>query len=278
MIWYNTGMKQNLHTHTIYCDGSDTPAEMLEAAMAKGFDSLGFSGHAPAPFDAAAMHRENYAAYLSEIRHLQEQHSGRFPVYLGIEEDLDARVEHPEQFDYIIGSVHFLPLGNELKSIDFTREQFIALLENTYGGSMPAMTAAYYDKVSRLAACVEVDIAGHIDLIAKFNEREDFFRFDDPVYLSSACQAVDCLAPAKIIEVNTGAMARGYRRRPYPDIHLLQYMYEKKAKICLCSDCHDRSFLDYGFAEALQLIRRCGFRSLMILTPDGFREEDIDWF
>ena len=38
-------MKQNLHTHTIYCDGINTPEELVEAAIAKGFDSIGFSGH-----------------------------------------------------------------------------------------------------------------------------------------------------------------------------------------------------------------------------------------
>ncbi|MBQ1355638.1 MAG: hypothetical protein IIY72_04095, partial [Solobacterium sp.] len=265
---------QGIDSVTKMLSAGDTPEQMLETALARGFDSLGFSGHAPAPFDPAAMSPAHLFAYIKDIRSLP----ALIPVYLGIEEDLDSRVDQPEQFDFIIGSVHFLPQGDGLKSIDYTREQFIGLLEDTYGGSMPAMARAYYDKVSQLAGCTEVDIAGHIDLIAKFNEHEDFFRFDDPVYLSYACQAVDCLAPAKIIEVNTGAMARGYRSRPYPDIHLLQYMYEKKAKICLCSDCHDRSFLDYGFAEALQLIRWCGFRSLMILTPDGFREEDIDRF
>lgn len=36
---------QNLHTHTIYCDGKDTPEEMILAACEKGFTSLGFSGH-----------------------------------------------------------------------------------------------------------------------------------------------------------------------------------------------------------------------------------------
>ena len=267
-------MKQNLHTHTIYCDGNDTPEQMLEAALARGFDSLGFSGHAPAPFDPAAMNPAHLSAYMKDIRSLPAP----IPVYLGIEEDLDSRVDQPEQFDYIIGSVHFLPCQDTLKSIDYTRKQFIELLEDTYGGSMPAMAAAYYQKVGQLADCAEADIAGHIDLIAKFNEHEDFFRFDDPTYLSCACAAVDRLAPEKIIEVNTGAMARGYRTNPYPDLRILQYMHEKKAKICLSSDCHDRSFLDYGFADALQLIRRCGFRSLMILTPDGFKEEDIDRF
>ena len=37
--------RQNLHTHTTFCDGKDTPEELVEAAIAKGFDSIGFSGH-----------------------------------------------------------------------------------------------------------------------------------------------------------------------------------------------------------------------------------------
>ena len=40
-------MLQNLHTHSTFCDGKNTPREMIEAAIALGFNSLGFSGHAP---------------------------------------------------------------------------------------------------------------------------------------------------------------------------------------------------------------------------------------
>ena len=36
---------QNLHTHSTYCDGADTPEEMIETALEKGFTSIGFSGH-----------------------------------------------------------------------------------------------------------------------------------------------------------------------------------------------------------------------------------------
>ena len=86
-------MKQNLHTHTIYCDGNDTPKQMLETALARGFDSLGFSGHAPAPFDSAAMSPAHLSEYIAEIRSLPAP----IPVYLGIEEDLDSRVDQPEQ-------------------------------------------------------------------------------------------------------------------------------------------------------------------------------------
>ena len=31
--------KQNLHVHSVYCDGKDTPEEMIEAAIAAGFSS-----------------------------------------------------------------------------------------------------------------------------------------------------------------------------------------------------------------------------------------------
>ena len=35
-------MKQNLHTHSIFCDGKDTIEEMTLEAISKGFDILGF--------------------------------------------------------------------------------------------------------------------------------------------------------------------------------------------------------------------------------------------
>lgn len=34
--------KQNLHTHTCFCDGKDTPEELIQEALKRGFDSLGF--------------------------------------------------------------------------------------------------------------------------------------------------------------------------------------------------------------------------------------------
>ena len=36
----------NFHTHTTFCDGKDTPEQMVLAAIQKGFSALGFSGHA----------------------------------------------------------------------------------------------------------------------------------------------------------------------------------------------------------------------------------------
>ena len=38
-------IKANFHTHTTYCDGKNTPEEMVQAAIALGMTAIGFSGH-----------------------------------------------------------------------------------------------------------------------------------------------------------------------------------------------------------------------------------------
>ena len=79
-------MKQNLHTHTVYCDGSNTPEEVLEAAIAKGFDSVGFSGHSYMYFSDCIPDRTQ--EYIAHINRLKKEYEGRIKVFLGLEMDM----------------------------------------------------------------------------------------------------------------------------------------------------------------------------------------------
>ncbi|MBO5371040.1 MAG: PHP domain-containing protein, partial [Clostridia bacterium] len=36
---------EDLHTHTTYCDGKDSPEDMVKTAIEKGLRVIGFSGH-----------------------------------------------------------------------------------------------------------------------------------------------------------------------------------------------------------------------------------------
>ena len=38
-------LKANYHTHTTFCDGADTPEEVVKEALRLGMTHLGFSGH-----------------------------------------------------------------------------------------------------------------------------------------------------------------------------------------------------------------------------------------
>ena len=122
------------------------------------------------------------------------------------------------------------------------------------------------------------DILGHIDLITKFNEDGSFFDEAGPGYRAAALEALHAADPKEtLLEINTGAMSRGYRTAPYPSPALLRAMYQRKVPICITSDCHDRANLLYAFAQAAELARSCGYQEQMVLTSRGFVPQALDF-
>lgn len=269
-------IKQNLHTHSLYCDGKDTIEDMAKAAIEKGFQILGFSGHGNCRnVDNYSMDEENTAHYIQDVLAVKERYKNQIKIYLGIEEDvLGQRFDKSEGYDYIIGSVHFVKAGNHYLAVDESAQITQQLVD--YYGDFLTYAKSYFEEVKKIADRDEVDIVGHIDLLTKFNENEDFIAFNQPKYLKMAYECIDLLiSKNKIFEVNTGAIARGQRQTPYPHHILLQYIYDHGGKICLNSDCHNKEMLDCFYDEAMNLIRKCGFTTMMILTDHGFEETKI---
>lgn len=98
--------KANYHTHTKYCDGKNTVAEMTKAAFDKGFTHLGFSGHGYTDFDESyCMSRENIQNYLRDVAAVKAEYAGKMEVYAGVEQDCFS-AESTDIYDYIIGSTH----------------------------------------------------------------------------------------------------------------------------------------------------------------------------
>ena len=92
----------------------------------------------------------------------------------------------------------------------------------------------------------------HFDLITKYNEGNALFDPEHPRYRAAAERALDRLAECPVLlEVNTGAMARGYRTEPYPAPRYRQRWLDAGKELIFSSDCHDRRFLLHGF-EALK--------------------------
>lgn len=270
-------MRQNLHTHTIYCDGKDTPEEMVQTAIEKGFSILGFSGHGYVKIDDAAMSPDNTSAYIKEILRLKKKYTGIIEIYLGIEEDMLGRLKEKKPYEFVIGSCHFLECNGQFLPIDYNQGVLEYMNEVWFSGNFRNLAKIYYAELRKMRNWGEVDIIGHLDLITKYNEDESFISFHDPVYVSEATDTIDALK-GKIFEVNTGAIARGYRRSPYPYKNLLEYMHAAGARIMLNSDCHNRQYLDCAFHESIDLIKNCGFTAMMKKTKNGFEETDINEF
>lgn len=272
-------IKQNLHSHCIYCDGKNTLEEMVLSAIEKKFTILGFSSHAYSPNDDVGMTRENQEIYKKEIKELKEKYKDQIQIFLGLEQDITYRTDDPENFDYILGSEHYLEYNGEYRGVDYSFEVTQSMVDDWYNHSFIEYAKAYYEGLKIIASWDEIDIVGHLDLIMKFNEDGTSCAYDDPEYLKIVYDTIDCLVAAnKIFEVNTGAIARGYRTLPYPYPNLLKYMHEKGARILLNSDCHNKDYLDCGYELSLKLIKEAGFTEMEVLTENGFVSTPIEKF
>jgi histidinol-phosphatase (PHP family) len=267
----------SVHTHSTMCDGKNTLAEMAAAACAAGVKYFGASGHShtPMPEDEGCVLPADMTAYRAEVLRLREAYAGRMEVLLGIELDNCADVT-AEGFDYWIGSVHRLsgPDGRYYV-VDWTAEALAACRDGVFGGDGLAMAECYYREAGRMAA-MGPTILGHIDLVAKFNRDGAFFDEADPRYRRAALEALQRADPAStLLEVNTGAMSRGYRDVPYPAPFLLEEWRRMGGRIILTADAHSAEHLTYGYRQAVRLAREAGFTRSSLLTRKGVLACDL---
>lgn len=254
--------RSNFHTHTTYCDGNSTPEEIVIEAINKGFSEIGFSSHSHTPFDLSyAMSQEGTKKYVSEINALKEKYKDKIKIYLGIEQDYYSDIKK-DDFDYIIGSVHYIKKGDEYIDIDSSIDDLISNINRLWNGDVYAFIEDYYTLLSDIVNKTDCNIIGHFDIIRKFNEVNPFFSETHPRYVKASESALHkLLKTKKVFEINTGAISRGYMKTPYPSEEILSLLNGEN--IVISSDSHDKSTLDFYFEEVTLLAEKY---NLNILT------------
>lgn len=261
-----------IHTHTCFCDGKDTPEAMAHAAFEQGFVSLGFSGHGVWKWLDVAMTPETQDQYRQQILDLKKTYAGKMDILLGVEHEGGSEYDDLD-WDFIIESVHDLPFEGAWYSIDWTADRTDAVISRFCGGDPYRLTRHYFETCAGVYERSPAQIAGHVDLITKFNEGGRLFDESDPRFLNPALEALEvAVRRGMVVELNTGAMARGYRSAPYPGPALLKRLKELGGQIMVNSDCHDRNFLTCWYGEAEEYLRSFGFDHVLILRANGWQE------
>lgn len=262
----------NAHTHSRWCDGLDAIPDMVEAARALGFVSLGFSSHARQGFDPAySMAPDAQAGYFAELRALQGE-PGLPRLWAGLELDAlahpDCRREAFAHADYVIGSAHYLceSYGGAPVAVDGDPVLLRRYVDEVYHGDGLAMARDFFAIEVNALLRDRPQIIGHFDLLRKYAARLSLFDEADPAYRRLALSALEQAFPCGgVLEINTGGMARGYMTTPYPTLELLCAWRELGGSITLTSDCHDRRYLAHAFPQAVALARQAGFRTALRL-------------
>ena len=251
-------MFSDYHVHTPLCRHAvGEPAEYIAIARERGLDEIGFSDHCPMdgpePFDDWRMSRADLPRYLALIEEARAA-AAPFPVRLGLECDYVAghegwieELSGMADWDYLIGSVHYIPPG-----WDVDHPKYVARYQAS-PAAVAEIWTAYWREYTRMAASGLFDFLAHPDLPKKFGYRPtgDLRRFYQPAIAAAAKSGV-------AFEISTAGL-----RKPvgelYPAQDFLVLAREAGLEIAINSDAHAPGEIGQDFAAAAHAARAAGF-------------------
>ena len=280
-IWKQIG---DWHTQTI-AHGSypETPLlveQTVKAAMQFGLERICLTDHYPLPPDFidptkdqdCSMPREWYfRRYLDEVGIVQEQFAQDCEVLYGAEFDWLRDYQNwtqlqtnTRQYDYLIGSVHFVPDDSgKYWIIDYTKEVFEQGVK-AFGGIQP-LVQAYYREVRAMIRSGLFDGAGHIDLIKKYSQLDDpLFDRQSAWYRGEVTQTLDVLAASTMsMEINTAGWEKQCAEQ-YPAQWILKEGRSRNIPLTIGSDGHKPEEIGRKLDRAVKLARQVGYESLAV--------------
>ncbi|MBI1767499.1 MAG: histidinol-phosphatase [Bacteroidetes bacterium] len=266
MSWFN------FHTHSNYCDGKSSLSEIVEHAKKVNVTSLGFSSHAPLPFESKwCMKKESFHKYIDEIQSLKHL-PHRIEIYSGLEVDYIPYQIGPKDFenklDYTIGSIHFVEKFNDGIGweIDGPHSFFLEGLEKIFDNDFKKAVARYYELTREMITKSPPSVIGHLDKIKIQNIDNKFFNESDRWYQDEIKITIDAIRKTKsIIEVNTRGVYQKKSATTYPSPWILELIHQKMIPVTISSDAHHHQDLISYFKETAHLLKQIGFKEISIL-------------
>ena len=265
----------NFHSHTQFCDGRATMAEMASAAVAAGLRHYGFTPHSPVPVESGCnMKFDRVDEYIAEFRRLKELMAPEISLYLSMEIDfLDTwGAFHPYfdtlPLDYRLSSVHFIPSlvsPDTEVDVDGRPARFIARMAEHFDGDIRYVVDRFYERTLLMIEKGGFDIIGHFDKI-RANAMAYSPGIDrEPWYRRHVEDVIEALRETDVIvEVNTKALLPNLDASPadiaahkphlFPEPDIVRRLAQAGVPLAVNSDAHFPERVTAGRAEAFKLI------------------------
>jgi len=273
----------NFHTHTHYCDGSSAPEDYVIRALESGLESIGFSGHAPVPFENnfAIQDISSLESYVSEVLEIKEKYKGNIHVFLALEADHIPGITWDFQdfiqdynLDYIIGSVHLVKSKqDDLWFIDGPdRSIWQQGLKDYFGGNIKEAVSAYFLQLIDMIETQQPDVIGHLDKI-KMHNRDEYFLEEDPWYFELVMETLNAVKQNNcIVEVNTRGLYKQRTNSLFPGLKILKEMKKMDIPITISSDAHKPEEVSLLFDEAKQMLTEIAYKEVSVFTKNTWEK------
>jgi histidinol-phosphatase (PHP family) len=244
-----------------------------EAASERGVEELGVSEHVHR-FTAALdvwQHpwwrqwaTDDIDAYVGFVREQTDLRLGIEADHVGGREDRMANLLDGHDWDYVVGSVHFL--GDYAVDTDDETDVW------RHEVSAERVWRRYFDALAQSALAGIYDIIAHPDLVkiwgsARPQPDVDLRRYYEP--------AIEAMLDADVaMEVSTAGL-----RKPvgeiYPARGMIEMAVDAGVPIALSSDAHRPEDIAFGYDRALELLEECGVQELAVFERRERRLEPI---
>ena len=247
-------------------------ARYLEAAEAAGIAELGVSEHIyrftaalelwQHPFWQSQAH-DDLDAYCEFVR--------TTPLRLGIEadyirgaEDRTAALLEAREFDYVVGSVHFM--GDD-GAVDDSRYD---IWERD--GDPDSLWRRYFEWIAEVARSGLFDILAHPDLIKVWGDARPLPAKDPRHYYEPAVEAI--AASGIAVEVSTAGL-RKHVGEIYPSRAFAEMCVEAGASFALSSDAHAPDQIGFGYDRAQEFLAELGVEEICVFEGRQRRLEPL---
>ncbi len=121
-------------------------------------------------------------------------------------------------FEYVLGSVHYLPLPDgKMVPVDGPMDMVQEAIMDHFEGTACAMPRPITRCLAPTSSEYQPDIIGHFDLLMKNNRQQELIDPENPQYIKAATDAMDeAITGCNLLEINTGGMARHGAPDPTP--------------------------------------------------------------
>ncbi len=274
-------IKYNFHTHSEYCDGKDDIEKYVIKAIEKEFYAIGFSPHSPLPFENPwSISNNNLEKYIHRAAELKEKYKNKIKIFTGIEFDYIPgysddfkNISGNGSLDYIIGSVHLVKKNGREETwfIDGKEESFFDGINKHFNGNAKKAVESFYQQTIEMIKTQKFDIIGHVDKV-KMHNKERAFSTNGQWYKSLTESVLKEIKKHNIIvELNTRGVYTGKSSEYFPSEEILQKCLKMDIPVMINTDAHSPEQLDMHYHEALQVLKKTGFKK--INTP--FFDVDI---
>jgi histidinol-phosphatase (PHP family) len=241
-------------------------------ASERGIDELGVAEHVyrfAAALDVwdhplwRRFARDDLDAYCAFVREETDLRLGIEADFVAGREDRMATLLDGRDWDYVVGSVHFL--GE--RSLD-TEEHSVW----TTGHSPEKVWRRYFETLAEAARSGLYDIIAHPDLVKVWGRGAptpdgDLRRYYEP--------AVEAFAEAGVaVELSTAGWRKPAEEQ-YPALPFLEMVVDAGCPIALSSDAHVPDQLGFAYERALALLERAGVGEIAVFERRARRLEPL---